>query len=368
MNLPDAQALLARIATASRPAGSQAEADARAVCAAWLLDFGFVVDERPFSYSALPGAWGTPVAGLVLLVTAIGTARAIGRGASPGQTLVYLAIALATIAAAGWWGGRYGTRLIPIMRRQSVNLEARRGVPQVWLVAHLDSKSQPCSLLVRAWSAVTVGATWVCLLLALAASLAFGVPTVLLTGVAWVAAAAAVPLVASWVGTRGAGALDNASGVASVLGAVSLLDLAVPVGVVLTSAEEFGLAGARAWVEGRKAGIAINCDGVDDLGAVTVTTGRTGRQMWRALVIGSGTGGRVRVRRSLPGVLLDSVAFSDRGWTACTVSRGTRRSLARVHTGHDTLAQLTGAGVAEGSDMIAALAGAIIAGKKQSSI
>ena len=368
MDLPDAQALLARIAAVSRPAGSAAEADARAVCAARLLNSGLVVSNRPFSYSALPGAWGTPVAGLALLLTAIGTAAAIGRGGSPARTLGCVGIALGTITAAGWWAGRYGTRLLPVMRRQSVNLEASRGVPQVWLIAHMDSKSQPCSLLVRAWSAVTAAVIWVCLLLALAASLLFAVPAVLLTGLAWLAAAASVPLAASWVGTRGAGALDNASGVASVLGAVSLLDLAVPVGVVLTSAEEFGLAGARAWVEGRKAGVAINCDGVDDLGAVTVTAGRTGRRMWQGLVTESGVGTNVRLRRSLPGVLLDSVAFSDNGWTACTVSRGTRRSLARVHTSRDTLSKLDGEGVVEVSNVIAFLAGAIIAGKKQPSI
>lgn len=368
MDLPDAQALLARIAAVSRPAGSAAEADARAACAAWLLNLGLVVNDRPFSYSALPGAWGTPIAGLALLLTATGTAAAVRSGASPTHTLGRVAIALVTIAGAGWWVGRYGTRLIPVMRRQSVNMEASRGVPRVWLVAHLDSKSQPCSLLVRAWSAVTVGVTWVCLLLALAASLRFAVPTVLLSGLAWLAAAASVPLAASWVGTEGAGALDNASGVVSVLAAVSLLDLAVPVGVVLTSAEEFGLAGARAWVDGRKAGIVINCDGVDDFGAVTVTAGRTGRRMWRALVNGSGAGTNVRVRRSLPGVLLDSVAFSDQGWTACTVSRGTRQSLARVHTSRDRLAKLKGEGIAEVSNVIAFVAGAIIAGKKQPSI
>ena len=57
----------------------------------------------------------------------------------------------------------------------------------------------------------------------------------------------ALPVMASVVGARSAGALDNASGVATVLRAVELLARDVAVGVVLTSAEELGLAGARAW-------------------------------------------------------------------------------------------------------------------------
>ena len=46
-------------------------------------------------------------------------------------------------------------------------------------------------------------------------------------------------------------------------------------GVLLTSAEELGLAGARAWVhawaqDGRAPGVALNCDGVDDRGTLAL--------------------------------------------------------------------------------------------------
>jgi hypothetical protein len=262
----------------------------------------------------------------------------------------------------GAWLGSYGTRVLPMLRRVGVNLEARRGVPEVWLVAHLDSKSQPISLLVRAAAAVCVLSSWTCVMLAWAATWLIAVPPALLLVLVGCATVGSVPLLMSWIGTRSAGALDNASGVAAVLGAASRLDLAIPLGVVVTSAEEFGLAGARAWAHGLPASVAINCDGVDDAGMLTITApGRGGCYLWQSLSRSEATGLDVRVRRSLPGVLLDATAFADRGWVACTVSQGTRKSLARVHTSEDTLTRLSGAGVERAAVLVASLAGAIIA-------
>ena len=252
--------------------------------------------------------------------------------------------------------------MLPFVRRDGVNLEARRGVPSVWLVAHLDSKSQPVSLLIRASAVVAVCCCWVSFLAGWGLSMVTPVPKGILLVLVGCGAAASVPLLLSWVDTRGHGALDNASGVASILGAARLVDLAIPLGVVVTSAEEFGLAGARAWVEGMPRGVAINCDGVDDQGTLTITAGRIGRDLWDLPGAAAVFGAEVRIRRSLPGVLLDSTAFSDRGWAACTISLGVRGSLRRVHTARDTLAELSGAGVERVSNVIASLAGAIIAG------
>ena len=42
-----------------------------------------------------------------------------------------------------------------------VNLEARRGEPAIWLVAHLDSKSQPIPILVRAGAIIACIVVWV---------------------------------------------------------------------------------------------------------------------------------------------------------------------------------------------------------------
>src|SRR5215211_3633444 len=54
---------LRAIAVAPRPAGSAAEAVARAHAAQALRAAGFEVHEVPFAYSALPGRWATPLGG-----------------------------------------------------------------------------------------------------------------------------------------------------------------------------------------------------------------------------------------------------------------------------------------------------------------
>jgi hypothetical protein len=48
------------------------------------------------------------------------------------------------------------------------------------------------------------------------------------------------------------------------------------------------------------------------------------------------------------------MAFADGGLISVTFSRGTWRSLARVHTRRDDLAHLRGAGIAETATLIAA--------------
>jgi hypothetical protein len=107
--------------------------------------------------------------------------------------------------------------------------------------------------------------------------------------------------------------------------------------VLLTSAEELGLAGARAWVRGRPAAVALNCDGVDDAGTLTcMYSGRAPAGLLDALrQVAGDAGDAVRVRRLLPGILVDGVALADAGWAVITVSRGTLRTLARIHTSAD---------------------------------
>lgn len=357
--------LLQVIGAQARPAGSDSERRARELCARELSDAGFSVADRPFDYSAFPGLWGTPVVGVMLLTAALATAlgRADGAGVQIG-----LVLALAA-GVVGWWLARHGGSL-RLARRRGVNLEAWRGVPKVWLVAHLDSKTQPVSLLVRAAAVVITCVSWVIVLLACAGVLAGMIDAGVVGTLAWVAVAGAVPLVLSWVrhGDGGTGALDNASGVAAVMQAAVLVNREHPLGVVLSSGEELGLVGARAWLAGRRGldpGVAINCDGIDDDGAVTCTIARDGGVVRSSVVwVVSEMSLRpaVRVRNSLPGVLFDAVAFADAGWPAVTVSRGTLGSLARVHTRADTLDRLHGAGVEQTAHFMAALAGAIIAG------
>jgi len=86
-----------------------------------------------------------------------------------------------------------------------------------------------------------------------------------------IAVVGAVPVLGSVIGNRSAGAVDNASGVATVLGAAATLPDA-NLGVLITDAEELGLAGARAWCAEttRRRVPVLNCDGVDDDGVLTL--------------------------------------------------------------------------------------------------
>jgi len=351
---------LVAIAGAPRPAGGPAETAARAHCARVLRDAGFAVRDEPFEYSAFPGRYATPVGGVastLLLITAMLTAS---RG-RPGVATAILALGGAVLAAVGAWTVHAGVLETPWMRRRGSNLTATRGAaqPDVWLVAHIDSKSQPIPMLVRAGAIALHGATWVAALGLCAADwLGGSLPAGWPTSVAAAGAASGLPIMASVVGDRSVGAIDNASGVAAVLIAAAALPRELSVGVLLTSAEELGLAGARAWVRTRPPATALNCDGIDDGGELLCmyTRGRPVRLVAAYERAARAEGKALRVHHLLPGVLVDGVAFADAGWEVLTLSRGTIRTLARVHTQRDSLEALTGAGVDDAVPVLARVA------------
>jgi Zn-dependent M28 family amino/carboxypeptidase len=165
------------------------------------------------------------------------------------------------------------------------------------------------------------------------------------------------------VRARSHGALDNASGVAAVLLAAAEADPARPLGVLLTSAEELGLAGARAWAgawraSGRAPGVAVNCDGVDDAGRLTAMYSGARPEALARAVAGDDAGsdaGAASVRRLLPGILVDAVALADAGWRTITVSRGTLGTLGRIHTPRDTADRLVGSGIADAARLMRSL-------------
>jgi len=162
------------------------------------------------------------------------------------------------------------------------------------------------------------------------------------------------------VGNASDGALDNASGVATVLEAVRSSRPDLPIGVLLPSAEELGLAGARAWVRDRRGehGIAINCDGVDDGGELTIMY--SGMPSIEIIdVIQASADEPARVRRMPLGLLLDSVALTEGGWRSVTVSRGSLASLRRVHTREDSLRRLRGDGISRTARALARAAEAL---------
>jgi len=55
------------LARAPRAAGSAEEREARTYCAGVLRELGFECSIEPFSYSAFPGRYGTPVAGAIAM-------------------------------------------------------------------------------------------------------------------------------------------------------------------------------------------------------------------------------------------------------------------------------------------------------------
>ena len=323
-------------------------------CANHLIALGFTVARRPFAYSMMPGKFGAPIVGMIAAALLINAARLgqadnhLAIGLIPGACVIALVTAL-------WMGGNEPIGL-PVLRTSGSNLEAVRGMePRVWLIAHIDSKSQPVSTAVR-----TLGV----LLLALAAvvGVALSITTIWVSRpMAWVAvmalaAAGAIPLLCSVVGSRSDGAADNASGVAAVLEAAALVAPGTAMGVLITDAEELSLAGARRWVVAGAPGIAINCDTIDDDGRfVVMQYGDTIGLSAKALTATRAEDVRAMLIRPLPGVLTDSAALRGAGWATVTLSRGNLRTLNRIHTVRDNLQHLRGTGIPAAARVLARL-------------
>lgn len=356
---PDARVteLLSRLARSPRFAGSDSESAARRVCRAELEQSGLSCRETEFEYSQWPGRWGPPVSAAVQLVTILVVART-ARNGNPAMALVFAAVILVAMALISRDARRRWPLAFPLLRSSAVNLEASRGVPSVWLVAHLDSKSQTIPMLYRIVSVVMLNVLTVA---ALGSALwqATGYQEVvsywLLLSLG--AGLAAVPSLLCIVRNDSPGAVDNASGVAAILLAASRIPRDRALGVLITSAEELGLAGARAWALTRAPGTSmVNCDTVDDAGVwLCMHTGVRPTLSSRAEAIAQGMGLNLRARRLIPGILADSVAFSDRGFESITISRGSLATLARIHTRRDNSAALTGSGIGDAATLLAAL-------------
>jgi hypothetical protein len=346
-----ASAHLVKLAAHPRLAGSDTAASARAYCADVLRAAGFRTAEQSFEYSAFSGAWAMPIAGVASSLS--GILLYLGR-----QTPWLIAIATTTLAftiGALAWLGAGGVLDFPLMRRKGVNLQAVRSdrEPSAWLVAHLDSKWQPVSMIARI---VGVVGTSIGIVVLFALSL---VPP----GRADTAAALALvfvwlmstPLMLSIVDSKNTGALDNATGVSVVLAAAERLPLEANVGVLVTDAEELALAGARAWARSRRPGVALNCDSIDDAGqSVAMYSKRRPDALASRLVeVAASRGESVRVMRLIPGILTDSVALADAGWETLTLSRGDLRTLQRIHTSRDTLEFLHGTALDVAAEVLA---------------
>jgi acetylornithine deacetylase/succinyl-diaminopimelate desuccinylase-like protein len=353
-----AKDLVERLSQKPRFAGSQEEAEARTLCRSELERAGFECVERPFQYSRWPGKWGVAVAAAVQAATIFVVARtAMHQGplvALIAGAALYIALLFASADAKRRW-----ITGLPFQRASSVNLEAGRGSPSVWLVAHLDSKSQTVPMLMRIASSIGMAAVTLVAAAVLVLSFLGGRdPSSMWRAIEISALIVALPSMLCWVGNQSRGAVDNATGVAAILLAAQSLSSVPDLGVLITSGEELGVAGARIWASTARPGIvALNCDTVDDRGDWrTMYTGAIPKRIRAAAeAISSSTVPKPAMGRMIPGILADSMAFADRGIESVTVSRGTLSTLARIHTRRDNSIALTGSGVAEASALLAAL-------------
>lgn len=326
-----------------------------------LRGHGFDVTATTFTASSAPldaaGAVGAGLGWIALLVVPLLVLPVPGW--SVALVVVAAILALAVVARGIERGYVRSAR-----RRGEVrNIEACRGTPRVWLVAHSDSKAQALSLRARVLAVATVGVGVAGLAMALV--LRLGAP-----GFGWFPAiAAALPLlVGGALLSRSAptdgssGAVDNASGVVAVLAALEALGDRDDVGVLITGGEEYGMAGARVWSAGAlRAAPFVNFDGIDSRGAYRVMVHRAGRDRdpGRALAEGiaaelRAAGQPVRVGRLPPGVLVDGVVLARAGMPGVTVSRGDWSTLGVVHTAADAPERLDPAAAVQAGRAVAA--------------
>jgi len=336
-------ALFARIAVPRVP-GSPELSDVQAAVTEQLGEFGYTVQRESFKTSARPliaiSIAGGALGWMVLLLAPLLVVDLTGWVAS----LVGCAtLALVMLTAVGIAKGYLPSQVEPV---EAVNLCAKRGDASVWLVAHSDSKGQGVSLAGRVLAMVALSAGLVvllaCLLVRPFAPLGWWavLPMVVLmtTGGAALSRRALT--------NESPGAVDNATGMIAALVAAEQLRNRSDVGVLITGAEEFAMAGAKAWVGAHVAeGMFINFDGVDARGRYRVMTHAVTRgvegdrssvlvgiSLVRAL---AAAGADARLANLPPGVLVDGVTLAKAGMVGVSLSRGDWGTLKVVHTKRD---------------------------------
>ncbi len=338
--------LMARVAVPRLP-GSAALGRVESLLIDGLRNHGFAVTATAFTATSAPldavGALGAGLGWTAFLLVPLLVASAPGW--SIALVVVAAIVAVALIAHGIGRGYIRAARCRGVVR----NIEARRGTPRLWLVAHSDSKRQTFSLRARvlAVGAIALG------LVAIAVGLGLRVTG---ASLGWVPAGLiCLPLLLggavlsrSTPADVSPGAVDNASGVIAVLAAVEALRERDDVGVLITGGEEYGMAGARVWSDGTaRATPFVNFDGIDSRGAyrLTVHSARAvpdaARALANAVAAELRAGGHVvRTGWLPPGVLVDGVVLAGAGMPGITVMRGDWHTLGVVHTERDVADRL----------------------------
>jgi Peptidase family M28 len=340
----DYRALLRELAV-PRLVGSPAHDRVREVLKRELAARGFVVLEHQFAMRRTAGPAALIPVGGSLAVAAAGT---ILLGAvSPARAAVacWLLAAVLCLGVLLLIRGRGATPLVGI---NLIGVRPRARIT-LWLAAHYDSKGQPLSMMLR------IGAV-VLAVLGLAGLV--GIALVRLVGEPWsrvtemlLAAPALIGgllLLGNRVTNDSPGALDNASGLATVCAILDLLPVDAAVGVLFPDAEEYGLLGAKALMRDRanlfEGAAVLNFDGIDDRGSAICFVHRPGSTV-AAIAAALGA----RCRRFLP-VVVDGLAFGRVARECATIMRGDWRTASIVHTPLDVAERLP----LEGSGAVAA--------------
>jgi hypothetical protein len=359
--LPHAREILGRLVR-PRLSGSTGWAETRRILCERFADLGYESHLKPFSISPSPGRFVLPAIGLALLLSSafgrvsleVGNRGAAVAGLVLGGLLVWM-LAAGTARATDRWR---------IRRMDLANLWFQ--VPDVrprWLlVAHFDSKSQFVPLALRAFAVASAGAGWGGLLILALLGGRVAQASMLLDVLGVIVTLAGAALLLSGAGNRSPGALDNASGVATLLGVAARERDSRDIAFLATDAEELGLAGARAIARELEPleGV-INIDGIDDAGPFHILEGfglqRGGYSPHLAMALllaARALGVSARRRDVPPGLLVDHMAFLRAGFPALTLMRGTLRSMTRVHRPHDDLHHLRGDGIGEAVSLVCA--------------
>ena len=339
--------LVLELLQCSREAGTAEAVEARERVEAFLTNLGYQVETQRFAFStsallAFP-VFGAGLGWLTLLEIPLLVLPQISRYAAlaiwiPGL----LALLLLSLGLGLGWSNRGAER------REDANLVATRS-PNVrrWIVAHLDTKAQGHSMAGR------LVAVWLIMLASLMMTILATLRVAGPVSLPLVSAGTAMAIVAGFLAGQGrlrgksCGARDNGSGLlAALVAAESTRDPSV--GILITSAEEFGLIGARYFAEKcpeRLAGTeVVNFDTIDEQGAWRLVAhagdadGLIEKVRERIAMVSSTP---IRRHRLPVGILVDSVPLAKAGAIAITIARLDWGTFRKIHTSRDTLEGLS---------------------------
>lgn len=323
---------------------------------------GYEIRELPFSFSQWPGRFALAAGGGVFLLGVLIATGFLWAG-NGLVSLIALLVGAASASAIALSALRASTSL-RWGRVETANwLVHRPGARPRWLlVAHRDSKSQLLPTAMRVAAIVVGVAAWVGLLvLSLAELLVAGrLPLWPVLVVGGLAALCSGLIALCWVGNDSPGAVDNATGLAALLGLAERERDSDDVAFLVTDGEELMLAGAYAVaptlppIEG-----VINLDVLDDEGTFSVVDRHgyprrgVAPHLVAALLSAAHALDVPARRRDMPiGVMADHMAFTEAGLPSVTLHRGTVSTFHRVHRPADDLENLRGDGAATAVAMV----------------